>query len=451
MSDAWANDSSPSPVGPGEDPGPGEENDDLLPATPALDEESPFATMMGLFDEAAARLGVEPANYAILRKPDREIMVAVPVQLEDGTMAVFDGYRVQHNQGLGPFIGPLRLSRDVRVDDLRALAAWMTWKCALLNIPFGGAAGGIRINTRRRKPSEVERAVRRYAADLFGTIGPERDILTPDIGCGEEVMAWVMDTISNHERYTETAVVTGKPVSLGGSRGHGTSVARGLSVILRLALERYKLPDVRTKVIIQGAGKVGGNLARMLHQAGYRVCGLSDVHGAFHHPEGLDVPAILAWRAEHGTLRDCPGEFDRLANKELKTLPCDVFVPCATANAIHSRNARDIQARLVVEGAHGPVSARADRILHDRGIPVVPDILANAGGVVADYFEWVQNRQGFSWVDAVMAKRLTRFMSEAWNEVGKVQLEHGVRMRMAANMLAVERVAKADQLRGIYA
>ena len=426
------------------------EDDDLLPSTPALDEESPFATMMSLFDEAAARLGVDPAEYAILRKPDREVAVAVPIPLDDGTMAVFDGYRVQHNMGLGPFIGPMRLSRAIKIDELRALAAWMTWKCAVLNIPFGGAAGGIRINAKRRSRSEIERAVRRYAADLFGLIGPERDVLTPDVGCDEEVMAWVMDAISTHERHTENAVVTGKPVSLGGSHGHGDSVARGLRVILRLALDRFKLPD-GARVVVQGAGRVGGRLARLLQLDGFRVCGLSDVNQAYYNEAGLDVISLLNHRREHGTLAGAQGEFETLTNSEMLGLRCDVLVPCAVANAIHSHNAREVQAKLIVEGAHGPVSARADRILHERGIPVVPDILANAGGVVADYFEWVQNRQGFSWIEAVIQKRLTRFMTEAWREVSDVQLQYGVRMRMAANMLAVERVAGADSLRGIYA
>ncbi len=432
-------------------PGVFDDAEDLLPSTPALDEESPFATMMSLFDEAAARLGVDPANYAILRKPDREIAVAVPVHLDHGPMAVFDGYRVQHNQGLGPFIGPMRLSKDIKLDELRALAAWLTWKCAVLNIPFGGAAGGIRINVKKRNRVEVERAVRRYAADLFGVIGPERDILTPDVGCDSEIMAWVMDTISNHERFTESAVVTGKPTALGGSRGHSDATARGLRVILRLALERYKLGDAHGGIVIQGAGRVGGALAGLLHSEGLRIAGLSDVHGGFYNRKGLDVPHLLAWRGEHGTLRDCPGEFERLSNAEFLQQPCDVLIPCAIANAIHSRNARSLNARLLIEGAHGPVSARADRTLHEQGIPVVPDILANAGGVVADYFEWVQNRQGFSWIDAVLSKRLNRFMTEAWNGVSDVQLQYGVRMRMAANMLAVERVAQADKLRGIYA
>lgn len=427
------------------------QEDDLLPATPALDDESPFATMMSLYDEAAALLGIEPSNYAILRKPDREVTVSVPIPLDDGSWAVFDGYRVQHNQGLGPFIGPMRLSAHVKIDELRALAAWMTWKCAVLNIPFGGAAGGIRINTKKRSRDEIERAVRRYTANLLDSIGPERDILSPDVGCDEEVMAWVMDTVSNHERHTENAIVTGKPLALGGSRGSIDAVAQGLRVILRLALERYRLEQDRPSVMIQGVGNVGGNLARLLHNDGYLVCGLSDVNLAIYNERGLDVPPILAWRERHGSLDECPGEFERLTNDQLLQRSCDVLIPCAVANTVHSRNAKGLLAKLVIEGAHGPVSARGDRILHDMGIPVIPDILANGGGVVIDYFEWVQNRQGLSWIEPVIRKRLSRFMTEAWNEVSSYQERYGVRMRMAAHMRAVERVALADQMRGIYA
>ena len=428
-----------------------QEADDLLPATPMLDVESPFATMMSLFDEAASRLGIQSDEYGILRKPDREVAVAVPVQLDDGTVAVFDGYRVQHNAGLGPFIGPLRLHKGLKVDELRALAAWMTWKCAVVNIPFGGAAGGIRINTRRRSRRELERAVRRYTAAMLDMVGPDRDVFAPDIASDEEVMAWVMDTVSTHVRYTESAVVTGKPQSLGGTSLQGDAVAQGLRVVLKRALERFGLPESRTSIVIQGAGKVGGTLARLLHAHGFRVCGLSDVHGALYSSEGLDVPELVAYRAHHGTLAGAEGSFEHITNEEMLTLACDVLIPCATANMIHSGNADRIQARLIVEGAHGPVSARADRILDERGIPVVPDILANAGGVLANYFEWVQNRQGMSWLDAVLHKRLTRFMTEAWNSVADVQEEHGVRLRMAANMLAVDRVSQADALRGVYA
>ncbi|MFT5291407.1 MAG: glutamate dehydrogenase (NAD(P)+) [Planctomycetota bacterium] len=426
-----------------------------LPSTPALDEESPFATMMSLYDEAAAQIGIDPSNYAILRKPDREIRVAVPIPLDGGGFTVLDGFRVQHNQGLGPFIGPMRLQANLRVDDLRALAGWMTWKCAVVNVPFGGAAGGIRINTRRRSKAEISRAVRRYAADLVGFIGPDQDVLTPDIGVDEEVMAWVMDTVSNHVRYTENGVVTGKPIGLGGTHLSKEATALGLRVILNLALVRHKLDNQDPRIVIQGAGLVGGNLARVLHTEGFKIIAISDLQGGLFCADGLDIPAVLAWRKETGALEGFEdvesNNVELISNAELLSLPCEVLAPCATANAIHSRNARDVRAKLIVEGAHGPVSARADRILHEMDIPVIPDILANAGGVVVDYFEWVQNRQGLSWIVPVVHKRLVRFMTEAWMAVSALQLEHGVRMRMAANMLAVQRVAEADKLRGIYA
>lgn len=427
--------------------------DDLLPSTPPLDEETPFATMMGLFDEAAEKLLIEATAYSILRKPDREITVAVPVKLDDGTLAVFDGYRVQHNMGLGPFIGALRLDPNLRVDELRALAGWMTWKCAVMNVPFGGAAGGIRINRNRRSRGELERAVRRYTASLIDVVGPDRDIFSPGRAADEEVMGWVMDTISSHERHTTTAVVTGKPTVLGGSSHHHDSVAQGLRVILKLAVEHYDLlGDAESlSVIVQGAGSVGGNLARLLRTEGHRVVGLADVHGGFYNADGLDIDALLDFKEETGSLEDAPGDFERLTNEELLTRRCDVLIPCAVPNVITIRNASGVNARLVVEGAHGPVTARADRILESRGIPVVPDILANGGGVVVHYFEWVQNRMGYSWLEAVVSNRLRRFMTEAWDAVVEMKVDRKVRLRTAANMLAVTRVAAADKMRGVFA
>ncbi len=423
-----------------------------LPPTPPLDEESPFGSMMSLFDEAAKRLGVEQDEYQILRKPDREITYSVPVKLDNGRYVVFDSYRVQHNQGLGPFHGPLRLSPHLRIDDLRALAAWMTWKCAVVAVPFGGAAGGIRIDPKRTSRKELESAVRRYTAGLLDLIGPDQDIFAPDMASEENVMAWVMDTVSTHRRYTETAVVTGKPVVLSGTRGMNEGVAQGLRTILRLALTHYKFQfEGRPKVSIQGCGRVGGNLARLLFESGFHVISISDVNIGIYNEHGLDVPKLLDWRAAKGTLIDCPVEGERITNEELITRPCDVLVPCAVANVINSRNAECVDARMIVEGAHGPVSARADRILHERGLPVVPDILANAGGVISNYFEWVQNRQGLHWVESVVVKRRKRFMTEAWQAVVANKQQYGVRLRMAANMLAVERVAKADSTRGIYA
>ena len=428
-----------------------EDSDELLPSTPLLDDETPFSTMMSSFDEAAHRLGIEPGEYAILRKPDREVAVSVPVRLDDGRLAVFDGYRIQHNAGLGPFLGPLRLQRRLKIDELRALAAWMTWKCAVLNVPFGGAAGGIRLNARRHSKGEIERAVRRYTASLLTDIGPDRDVFAPDVAAGEDVMAWVMDTVSTHARVTENAAVTGKPTALGGSIGHEDAVAQGVRVILRLAVEHFKLSTGSLRVIVQGAGTVGGNLARILHADGHKVCGISDVHGAFFNPDGLDLGPILDYRAEHGSLRGFQGNFQTITNDDLLAQTCDVLIPCATANAIHSRNADRVDAKLVVEGAHGPISAHGNRILETAGIPIVPDILANGGGVVLSYFEWVQNRTGYQWIHQVIEKRLRRFMSEAWNQCMDLSREHDVSLRMAASMTAVGRVAAADTLRGIYA
>jgi len=434
-----------------EDPTLDDEIEDLLPSTPLLDNETPFATMMIAFDEAAHELGIDRNAYAILRKPDREITVAVPVRLDDGSVAVFDGYRIQHNAGLGPFLGPLRLQKRLKIDELRALAAWMTWKCAVLNIPFGGSAGGIRINARHHSRGELERAVRRYTATLLGDIGPDRDVFAPDVNADEQVMAWVLDTVSTHARTTTNAAVTGKPLGMGGTLGYRDAVAQGIRVILRLATERHKLPTGALRVAIQGAGVVGGQLARILQEDGHRVVALSDAFGARLCEDGLNVPALLEWSHAEGTLEGCEGPGDAGTNADLLACDCDVLIPCAVANTIHSGNAEEIRARLIVEGAHGPVSHPADRILADRGIPVVPDILANGGGVVLSYFEWVQNRMGYSWIDPVIDKRLRRFMTEAWSSALEVQERRGVSLRKAASMLAVSRVAEADAYRGVYA
>jgi len=428
-----------------------DELDDLLPSTPLLDDETPFATMMASFDEAAHEIGIDKGVYSILRKPDREISVAVPVRLDDGSIQVFDGYRIQHSAGLGPFLGPLRLEKSLKVDELRALAAWMTWKCAVLGVPFGGSAGGIRINPARHSDAVIEGAVRRYTACLSADIGPDRDVFSPDVKADERVMAWIVDTVSQHARTTVNAAVTGKPTSMGGTLGHEDAVAQGLRVILRLAIERYKLPAGPLRIVIQGTGTVGGNLARLLHQDGHHIVGISDVSGALLSKNGLDIPSILHWRSQGGALDAYEGPCDHADNAELLSTECDVLIPCAVANALHSRNAARVNTKLIIEGAHGPVSAKADRIIHGEGVPIIPDILANGGGVVMSYFEWVQNRMGYSWILPVINKRLRRFMTEAWTDCTRRTDERKVRLRMAAGMLAVERVAAADQLRGIYA
>jgi glutamate dehydrogenase (NAD(P)+) len=425
--------------------------DDLAPSGRELEDESPFAAMMASFDEAADKLGLDPDVYAILRKPDREIQVSVPTPLDDGTLAVYEGYRVQHNAGLGPYFGPLRLRANLSIDELRAVAGWMTWKCAVLDIPFGGAAGGIRLNEKRHSREELERAVRRYVSSLLSDIGPDRDIFSSDVATDEEIMAWVMDTVSMHARHTENAVVTGKPLILGGTIGHSDSLAQGLRLVLRPALELCGLPRTAARIAIQGAGMRGGNLAQALIADGHNVIALSDVHGALFDEKGLDIPEILGWRAEHGDLRGAPGKHERITNQEMLARPCDVFIPCSVAGVVHLRNARDVEAKLIVEGSHAAVSPRADRILAERGIIVVPDILATGGGAVVNYFEWVQNRAGYAWRPEVVQHRLTRFMNNAWSDVSQTAREHDVRLRMAAHMVAVRRVSQADRLRGIYA
>jgi glutamate dehydrogenase (NAD(P)+) len=424
-----------------------------LSSSPVLDDEAPFNTMMSAFDQAAEQLRIDATEYAILRKPDREVLVSVPVKLDDGKMAVVDGYRVQHNMGKGPYIGPLRIDQNLRVDELRALAGWMTWKCAVMDVPFGGAAGGIRISRAQSSRGELERAVRRYTANLLDVLGPDRDIFSPEKAADEELMGWVMDTVSMHVRHTTTAAVTGKPTVLGGSAHHHDATAQGLAVILELALDHFHMtaPGTSPRVVIQGAGSVGGNLARLLAAKGWTVVGLSDVHGGFYSADGLDVAALLDWNAEHRGLEGAPGLFERVPNEALLEQPCDVLVPCAVSNVIRQANAGRIQARLIVEGAHGPVTGRADRVLQERRVPVVPDILANGGGVVVNYFEWVQNRTGHQWLESAVAQHLRRFMTEAWQNVVALQAERDVHLRMAANMVAVQRVAIADHFRGVYA
>lgn len=424
-----------------------------LSGQPSFDEETPFASMMGLFDEAAERLLIERDLYAILRKPDREVNVSIPVRQADGSLGVLDGWRVQHNMGLGPYAGPLRITGDLRVDELRALAGWTTWKCALVGVPFGGAAGGIRLDRDKHSTAVVEAAVRRYTSSLLDVIGPDRDVFLPDKSADEQLMAWMMDVVSMHERHTTNAVGLGKPTVLGGSRGHLDSIARGMRTVLSLAREEFKIGSDRggMRAIVQGAGSVGGNLAAGLAEDDWRVVGLSDFYGGLYNPKGLDVAALSAHRARHGNLREAQGDFTRMSNEDLLLQDCELLAPCAVGNVITQKNAEKLKARLVLEGANGAVSSRADRILEARGIPVIPSILANSGGIVVNYFEWVQNRTGEQWSLGVVQQHQRRFMREAWQALMSSAGEHKVRLRLAAAMVAVERLAKAHRLRGLYA
>jgi glutamate dehydrogenase (NAD(P)+) len=415
-----------------------------------IKEANPFESMMQRFDEAARLLNLDPNIYKILRWPNREITIYIPVLMDDGNYQVFTGYRVQHNFARGPAKGGIRFSPDVSLDEVRALAAWMTWKCAVVNIPFGGAKGGIVCDPRQMSPTELERLTRRYTAELLDFIGPERDVPAPDMNTNEQVMAWMMDTYSMHARHTVTAVVTGKPVEIGGSRGRREATGRGLLVVSDEACKRFNMNMKDTRVVIQGSGNVGGTAAYLMHDQGYKVVGMGDITGALYNPSGLDVHAVLAYLKENKTVEGFP-EADIITNEELLELECDILMPAATENQITSHNAARIKCRILAEGANGPTTAEADEIIFDKNIFVIPDILANAGGVTVSYFEWVQDRMGFFWTENVVNSRLSDIMVSSFNTVAEFAEKFKVNTRMACYMVAIDRVAYDTRLRGIYA
>jgi len=427
----------------------GAEFDDLAPSTQTADENT-FSTMMASFDDAAARLGLEPDLYAILRQPDREIHVSIPTKIDDGTLAVFDGYRVQHNAGKGPYFGPLRLQAGLTIDELRALAGWMTWKCSLLDIPFGGSAGGIRIDPLRHSEVTLERAVRRYVSVLTSDLGQDHDVFSSDRATDDRVMAWVMDTVSMHSRFTENAVVCGKPLELCGTAGHKDAVAQGIRILLAHALPVAELPPRGARIMIQGLGTRGGNLVR-LFAGEHTIVGISEVHGALYSEKGLDPEPILEHMGRHGTLTGCRGDFEVTTHEEMVRRPCDVFIPCAVDTTVNRKVAPLLQAKLVIEAAHGSITSNANKILEERGITVVPDLLATGGGAIVNYFEWVQNRAGYTWPLERVHKRMARMLDEAWTEMALIASDEKVSLRTAAHMLAVRRVAQADRVRGLYA
>jgi glutamate dehydrogenase (NAD(P)+) len=415
-----------------------------------IKEANPFESMMQRFDEAARLLNLDPNIYKILRWPNREIILYIPVLMDDGNYQVFTGYRVQHNFARGPAKGGIRFSPDVSLDEVRALAAWMTWKCAVVNIPFGGAKGGIICDPRQMSPTELERLTRRYTAELLDFIGPERDVPAPDMNTNEQVMAWMMDTYSMHARHTVTAVVTGKPVEIGGSRGRREATGRGLLVVCDEACKLFHMNPGDTRVVIQGSGNVGGTAAYLMHNQGYKVVGMGDITGALYNPSGLDVHRVLAYLKENKTVEDFP-EADVIGNEELLELECDILMPAATENQITSQNADRIKCRILAEGANGPTTAEADDIIFDKDIFVIPDILANAGGVTVSYFEWVQDRMGFFWTENVVNTRLSDIMVSSFNTVVEFAEKFKVNTRMACYMVAIDRVAYDTRLRGIYA
>ena len=415
-----------------------------------IKEENPFESMMSRFDRAAQLLDLDPDLYAVLRVPNRELKVYIPTRMDSGRIQVFEGFRVQHNFARGPAKGGIRYAPDVNLDEVRALAAWMTWKCAVVNVPFGGAKGGIICDPQQMSVGELERMTRRYAAELLDFIGPEKDVPAPDMNTNEQTMAWIMDTYSMHARHTVTAVVTGKPIDLGGSAGRREATGRGILFVINEAIKRFKMKATETKVIVQGSGNVGGIGARLIHEAGYKVVAISDIHGGIYNPAGIDIPKALDYLAATRSFEGYEGvEF--VANHELLELECDVLVPAATENQITSQNADRIKCKVLAEGANGPTTAAADEILHEKGIFVIPDILANAGGVTVSYFEWVQDRMGYFWRADVVNERLQDKMVASFNDLCRFAAAHSVDTRTAAYMLAIDRVAYDTRMRGIYA
>jgi len=415
-----------------------------------IKEANPFESMMQRFDEAAQLLNLDPNIYKILRWPNREITLYIPVLMDDGNYQVFTGYRVQHNFARGPAKGGIRYSPDVTLDEVRALAAWMTWKCAVVNIPFGGAKGGIICDPRQMSPTELERLTRRYTAELLDFIGPERDVPAPDMNTNEQVMAWMMDTYSMHARHTVTAVVTGKPVEIGGSRGRREATGRGLLVVCDEACKLFNMKVEDTRVAVQGSGNVGGTAAYLMHAQGYKIVAMGDITGALYNPDGLNVNAALAYLKENKTVEGFP-EAEVLNNEELLELNCDILIPAATENVITSQNAERLKCRILAEGANGPTTAEADEIVFDKNIFVIPDILATAGGVTVSYFEWVQDRMGFFWTEKEVNSRLSDIMVSSFNSVVDFADKFKVNTRMACYMVAIDRVAYDTRLRGIYA
>ncbi len=414
------------------------------------DEKNPFEAMSERFDRAARLLGLEEDIYAVLRVPSREIKVYIPVRMDSGHIQVFEGFRVQHNFARGPAKGGIRYAPDVTLDEVKALSAWMTWKCAVVNVPFGGGKGGIICDPHQMSIGELERMTRRYTSELIDFIGPDKDVPAPDMNTNEQTMAWIMDTYSMHARHTVNAVVTGKPVALGGSLGRREATGRGVLIVTNEAIKRFDLTPEKTRVVVQGSGNVGGIGAQLMYEQGYKIIAISDVGGGIYNPNGIDIPEALKYLQINKTFDGYAG-VDRVANNELLEIECDVLAPCATENQITSENASKIKCKILSEGANGPTTPKADKILHDNGIFVIPDILANAGGVTVSYFEWVQDRMGYFWREDEVNQRLEEKMVASFNELTHYSTKHDVDTRTAAYMLAIDRVAYDTRMRGIYA
>ena len=417
----------------------------------SLDHESgnPYENALQQLDIAAHYLELDPGLHEILKHPQRELTVNFPVRMENGGTRVFTGYRVQHNVARGPSKGGLRYSPFTDLNEVRALAMWMTWKCAIVNIPFGGAKGGVICDPKTLSQLELERLTRRYASEIDLVIGPDTDIPAPDMGTNAQTMAWIMDTHSMTRDRTVLAVVTGKPVAIGGSEGRADATGRGIVYIAREALAEFGRELKGVTVAVQGFGNVGGVAARIFHEMGAKVVAVSDALGGLYNPDGLDIPALMECANRDGSLTTHTGG-ERITSRELLTLPVDVLVPAALENQITAENADAVQARIVIEGANGPTTPSADRILQEKGVFLVPDVLANAGGVVVSYFEWVQDLQFYFWTEAEVNARMEEIMVRSYRDVRAMAKRENVDMRLAAYLIGVKRVADASTLRGIF-
>jgi glutamate dehydrogenase (NAD(P)+) len=411
--------------------------------------EDPWHNAQRQFDAAAELLDLPHGLREVLREVRREFTVRFPVKMDDGTVRMFEGYRVQHNLTRGPAKGGIRFHPDVSLDEVKALAMWMTWKCAIARLPYGGAKGGVIVDPKEISHRELERLTRRFASEISVFIGPESDIPAPDVNTNAEIMAWIMDTVSMEEGHSIPAVVTGKPIDIGGSEGRLEATGRGVTVVALEACRRLGLEPRETTVAVQGFGNVGSVAATLMHREGFRVVAVSDAYGAIYDPAGLHVEALLAHVRATGAVRDF-AQAQPITNSELLELDVDVLVPAALENQITARNAGRIKASLIVEGANGPTTPDADSILERRGIRVVPDILANAGGVTVSYFEWVQDIQSFFWEEGEINQRLERVMRRGFDEMVALSDRHHVSWRMGAYLCAVKRVADATAVRGIY-
>lgn len=415
-----------------------------------LNEENPFEAMMSRFDRAAELLDLEPGIYKVLRSAEKEITVSIPVMMDNGEVEVFTGLRVLHNTSRGPAKGGIRFDPNVTLDEVKALAAWMTWKCAVVNIPFGGAKGGVICDPLKMSVGELERVTRRYTTGIMSTLGPDSDVPAPDVNTNERVMAWVMDTYSMHVGHTVNAVTTGKPVEMGGSLGRREATGRGVVFATIEALAHLKMDIKKATVAVQGFGNVGSIYAQLVTREGAKVVAISDRTGGYYSSKGIDVDDAIAWVKQHRSLEGY-NKGDVITNAQLLQLEVDVLVPAALENVITTKNVKDVKAKIICEGANGPTTAGADSILDEKGVFVVPDILANAGGVTVSYFEWVQNRGGYYWTEQVVNERLREIMVNSFRDVLKLSQQHKVNMRTAAYMVAISRVSTVHRLRGIYA